>query len=531
MARKRIKKASLFVRVIDKAVSTFAPIRGVRRAQARASLGLIEASIGKVTQSGRGGSPKKKSAGDGGTLSNWNPNRINAMAEAREREKIVGRALDLEADDPHVNGLVESMSTNTIGVGFTPQSRINGDVVPLSGDGVSELQKQMEWAWTLWSKEADVREIDHFNDLLLAADRCMLLRGEYLIIPVRVQRPHRTFSLALRPIDPLRLQTPTDLAKREDIIDGIEVDKDGFPKGYWIQRSDAKVGQRTSKFFVRVPAYRGHRKNVFHGYITKDPEQWRGYVFFAPAMKFFRDLSDHLDAELVSNIVTSAAALFISSPEPTAAALAAAGGDNSSGADLIQEIAPGQTYYGAPGQKPEVLEHNRPGNNFVPFVDTILRAASSCAGVPYEVAAKRYGEMNYSAARAALLDAWRVFSYRQSHHMRHLCQPCWDMVMEEAYLLDMFQAPDFYVHQAAYCRAQWLPQARGYIDPVKERQAEILAWKYKMPGGNYASIAAAHGRDWELDLKQYEKERQVLIEAELKEDIPNNNTAGKENAK
>lgn len=527
------KKPSLVARLVDRAVAVVSPERGLRRIQARSALGLVQASIGSVTNSGRGGSPKRGAAAKEGTLRNWNPNRINAALEARQREDVVYRALDLEANDPHVNGLVESMSINTVGSGFTAQSRIRADQLTLSEDKITELQKQMEWNWAVWSKEADVREKDHFNDLLAVADRSMLVRGEYLIIPQLVKRPHRTFSFALRAVDPLRLKTPTDLIKREDIIDGIEVDGDGFPKAYWVRRGNAKPTDGSSKSFVRIPAYNGHRKNVFHGYITKDPEQWRGYVFFAPAMKFFRDLSDHLDAELVSNIVTSAAALFIASPEPSAAVVAAMGGDVASlySNELYEEVIPGQTIYGAPGQKPEVLEHNRPGNNFVPFVDTILRAASTCAGIPYEVAAKRYGEMNYSSARAALLDAWRVFGFRQSHLMRHLCQPCWEAVQEEAYLNNLLDMPEFYLRRHAYLKTEWLPQARGYVDPVKEVQSDILRLKYKLPGGTYAAIGAAQGRDWEADMEQHAKERQLLIDKELKDDLPTSKTAGKENAK
>jgi len=71
-----------------------------------------------------------------------------------------------------------------------------------------------------------------------------------------------------------------------------------------------------------------------------------------------------------------------------------------------------------------------------------------------------------------------------------------------------------------------------YLDPVKEVQSDILRLKYKLPGGTYAAIGAAQGRDWEMDLEQHAKERQLLLllATGLKEDIPTTNTAGKENA-
>ncbi len=457
----------------------------------------------------RHGRPPSTAASSTGTLQNWNPRRLSTMAEAREREKIAIRAMDLEADDPHVSGLIESMNINTVGIGYTPQSRIRVDQVPATGREIGVLQRQAEWNFTVWSQEADIQGTKHFNDILLLADRCMLVRGEYLVLPRMIKRRGRTFSLALQVIDPLRLRTPSDKQKNENIIDGVEVDRNGRPVAYWIQKTAAsRFADLSSKNFVRIRAWKGHRPQVLHGFIQKDPDQYRGYVFFAPAMKFFRDLSDHLDAELVSNIVTSAAALFIATPDPTQAAMAAAGGASEYLASIrgerYEEIIPGAVYYGNPGEKPEVIDHNRPGRNFVPFVETILRAAAACGGIPYEVAVRKYDQMNYSSARAALLDAWRVFRHRQDWECRHLAQPCWEMVQEEAFLRGMFECPEFYTHRKAYCQAQWIPQARGHVDPVKEIQAAILARRNNLR--STADLVSEMGGDWEATFEQIAKE-------------------------
>ena len=45
--------------------------------------------------------------------------------------------------------------------------------------------------------------------------------------------------------------------------------------------------------------------------MVKDAEQVRGWPYFTPAMKYFRDLNDLLNAELVSSVVTAALAYFI----------------------------------------------------------------------------------------------------------------------------------------------------------------------------------------------------------------------------
>jgi lambda family phage portal protein len=320
--------------------------------------------------------------------------------------------------------------------------------------------------------------------------------------------------------------------RSDRIIDGIEIDGVGKPIAYWIHADPRHPHARTSKSFLRLPAMHGHRKNVLHGFIEKDPDQYRGEVFFAPAMKFFRDLSDLLDSEVVSNIFTSAVALFIATGDPTAAAKAAAGNNAGKFTDRpdIQGYDPGAVLYGRPGEKPEILEHNRPGQNFVPFVDTVLRAACTCAGIPLEVGLKRYGEMNYSSARAAILEAYRVFGYRQDWLQRHLCRPVWDMAIEEAYLRDYVELPDFYDYREAYCESKWIAPAKGQIDQVKETQANILKLKYNMI--SHSDIASGEGLDWEEDVAERRaSEKEIASMYGLEYPDANKKGAAKESAK
>lgn len=482
-------------------------------------------------QSGAGITVERRSAGSDGTMSNWTPKRLNESRITRTREKTVERALDLTANDAHVSGLIESMNVNVVGVGYRAQSKIMSDQVPLTRLEISTRQRSLEWEWKLFCRECDIQGRKEFVDILSVADRSMLVRGEYLILPRMVKNVGR-YSLRLQVVDPLRLKTPSDLIKNERIIDGVEIDSVGKPTAYYIHADPRHPHNLNSKSFVRIPAATGHRKNVLHGFIEKDPDQYRGEVFFAPAMKFFRDLSDLLDSEVVSNIFTSAVALFIATNDPTAAAKAASGinGGKTPGRADIQNFDPGAVLYGRPGEEPHILEHNRPGQNFIPFVDTVLRAAATCAGIPLEVAMKRYGEMNYSSARAALLEAWRVFGYRQDWQQRHLCRPVWSMLVEEAWLRDYIELPDFYRYRAAYCESKWIAPARGQVDPVKETQSNILKWKYNQI--SHSDIAAAEGLDWEEDVAE-KRAREQEIAAMYGLEYPDSDKKGaaKENAK
>lgn len=484
---------------------------------------------------------QRRSAGSSGTLVNWQPRRLAALNLGRSREKIVERAIDLDQNDPHVSGLIEGMNINTVGIGFRAQSKIKARQVPIEGQTITDLQQDQEWE--LFCKNCDVHKVLHFVDFHNLADRSMLVRGEYLLLARMIKGSGR-HSLKLQMVDPLRMKTPSDKMKSDRFIDGIELDGRGTPYAVWIHNNPKRPLSKHSRDYKRIKIWKGHRKQVFHGFIQKEPDQYRGQVFFSPAMKFFRDLSDLLDAEVVTNIITSAVAVFISSPDPTAAALAAGGGSAqvaaalaASGADgeRIEEWDPGSVLYGDPGQKPELLQGNRPGDNFVPFIDTVLRAASSCAGIPLEVATKRYGDMSYSSARAALLEAWRVFGYRQDWEMRQLCSPLWAMVQEESYLKGYLNAPGFYDNFEAYTKVKWIPPAKGQLEPVKETQSNILKLKHNMI--TQTDIAAEAGKDWETDIAEKRKaEKGVEESCGLEYPETNANKAGtigasKENAK
>jgi lambda family phage portal protein len=254
-----------------------------------------------------------------------------------------------------------------------------------------------------------------------------------------------------------------------------------------------------------VPAWIAHRPGMFHGFIPKTEEQVRGVSILAPAMKFFRDLSDYLDFELVGAIIAASFAVFIESGNPYDTS-----GQPLADGETYKEVNPGQILYGSPGEKPHILAPNRPGDTFPAFVERVLRATGASCGMPYEIIAKDFSKTNYSSARAALLEAWRVFSFYQKWLVDGFCQPVWDMVIEEAWLRDMIRLPaktDFYQSRHELCRAVWIPPRRGHVDPVKEIEALVTGMENHLV--TLSEAAAEMGGDWEGKLRQRAREEEM----------------------
>jgi len=425
---------------------------------------------------------KRDAAKRTGALANWTPRKVYSRdQEARERSDIIARSINLINDDPHAAGVVDAFATTIIGAGLKPIPSLNSDALGLTKDEVKNIETQQKQIYKEYSLRPDASMKMTDGEIQFLKCRCLFGFGESLEILSYRETPYRRFGTQSQVINPERLKTPADKINDGNIRDGIEVDKWGVPVYYWIKKA-SKTGQflsDSSDNFVRVPARKGHRIVVLHDYITKDPEQMRGYPILAPAMRTFREFGDLIGAELTSNVVTSALSLFVESENPGTVANAFMNTDDYDEDDRMQEMTPGQVWYGSPGEKPHLLGANRPGNTFEPFTRLLKKAFSSATGIPLPVLFKDIDGISFAGFRAAMLEAWRVYTYHRTRIGSKDCQTKYNMVMEEAYLKDFLNLPkdDFYENMAAYTNADWYGAPKGDIEPYKAIQADIMKFK------------------------------------------------------
>lgn len=479
--------------------------------------------------------------GAGGALSNWSPRRITWPEEARQREAIANRANDLALNNAHAASLIDSISINTVGVGLWPQSKPNHKRLGISEEQAREVAEQMEWEFEQWCREADAAAAtpetatSDFYGIQFQNIWGMLVNGEFLNLPLMLDRPGRRYSLALQTVDPIRLRTPLGMITAKDVRDGIRHGQNGEPVNYFL--ADPEDGRFTSsldlRYFREIKPASGHRPNIIHRFHKKLAEQNRGLSILGPGMKFFRDMSDYLDFELVGAIVAASFPVFISKGTSQYDAVDRLGSrPTETDSTRYQEVAPGQVLYGNYGEKPEILKNERPGNSFPVFVETILRAVGAAAGMPYEVIAKDFSKTNYSSARAALEEAWRVFGMYQDWLVSHFCQVIWGMVFEEAWLRGYIRlpkgAPDFYQARAEWTAATWVMPERTNLDPVKEIVAAVMAKQNNM--GTDAEYAAKRGKDWEALYEQRAREIKKAKELDLPEGSAQKPTVSKKPA-
>lgn len=450
-----------------------------------------------------------------GTIANWRPTvTITTRDEARERDLTQRRAADLYANDWAAKSGIRSIADNAVGTGLVPKSQIPHEILGIGREDAAAVGNIMEWCFADWTAIAHAQGICHFEDLQYLGLLSILRLGEMLHLPVMLRDESRPFSLAIQNLSPSRLQTPAGMSFYPNIRDGVEFSSTGAPVAYWIACPPPTLaimgGLETllPSDFQRRPAKVGRRPNIFHLFRYESDEQARGVSALACGMKLYRNLNDCLDSELFSQVIAASFPVFIELengvgqlPSAVRDSLDYGGYEN----ERIQEIEAGTITYGAPGEKPHVLESNRPSSNFAAFEVTIKRAMAAALGIPYESLSKDFSETNYSSMRAALNESWKLYGFYRKWFSRLYTQPIWEMLIEEAYLrnhLGLADAIDslnpkmgFYEGRQYWTSAAWIGPAKGFIDPVKEIQATILALQNRLT--TYGEAWAERGGDFE----------------------------------
>lgn len=485
----------------DDVIGFFSPRASANRKRYR----LVNRELGKLALSSYRGASKDR------LHSSWLPGGGSADADILfDLPDIRERSRDLNRNDGHAAGITLTMVTNTIGTGIRPQSNIDYESLGIDEATAEEFQKKAERAFKKWMPFADSTNRLHFFDMQNLVDRQILENGEVILIPLRLQEKYRPYSLALEIVESDRLATPPDKRSDKSIRSGVKLGKRGEPVSYFIRKNhpgDTTLRIPNANDFTEIPARNAlGRQNVLHLYPLLRAGQTRGVPFFAPVLTYFKDKADYMEAELVAARIAACFGILIKQNSPYGAAVGVSGETNANN-QRLESLEPGLIERLGPGEDVVQVKPERPGQTFDPFMTQILRLISSALNLPYELVAKDFSKVNYSSARAALLQAYRYFRYRQEWHTRYLCQPVWEMVLEEAYLKGELDAPLFYLNKQDYTRARWIASGWEWVDPLKEVKAYETALNNNIT--TMADVCASQGKDYEEVLKQRAREEKL----------------------
>ncbi len=149
-----------------------------------------------------------------------------------------------------------------------------------------------------------------------------------------------------------------------------------------------------------------------------------------------------------------------------------------------------------PGEKVESVAPGRPNSGFDSFVQAVLRQVGIAIGLPFEVLVQHF-QSSYSASRAALLEAWKLYKLRRTWFVREFTQKVYEWIIDEAIMRGMLQVPGFDdpFKRQIYLSAEWIGPCMQSIDPLKDAKAEEV--RLSIGVQSRRCIVEEQGRDFE----------------------------------
>ena len=136
-------------------------------------------------------------------------------------------------------------------------------------------------------------------------------------------------------------------------------------------------------------------------------------------------------------------------------------------------------------------------------------------GVPYTNVTGDLRQANYSSLREGKLEfRRRIEQFQHGTLVFQLCRPVWRRWVRDAVLAGALNLPGFASEPAPYLAVKWIPPKWDWVDPLKDRKAEIEAIEAGLKSRSDViesegydaeevdrRIATDHAREEELGLK------------------------------
>ena len=490
---------------IDRLISFIDPVRGARRMRSRWAIGALTGSF-------RGASTSRRPTQE------WKPRTQSAdSALVPDLPTLRERARDLTRNNPLAAGAIHTKVTSVVGPGLSCHPRVDAEALGLTEAEAEAWERQAERAWRLWaeSRECDITRGQTFGEMQSLVFRSVLESGDVFVIKRFRERAGSPYLIKLQVVEGDRVSNPGNKQDKMTLTGGVEMDADGSPTAYHIMKFHPGDRVRSSKpeEWARVPAYSGGtgRRLVLHLYRRLRPDQTRGMPDLAPVVEAFKQLGDYTDGELQAAVISSFFSVFVKTPTGDGLApMEPTDETGASSADTDLKMAPGAILDLAAGEEIEVANPGRPNDSFDMFVQSVLRQIGVALELPFEILIKHF-TASYSAARAALLEAWKYYRGRRQWLAAEFCQPVYEEVLAEEIARGNLAAPGFFNSAAirkAYLGADWVGPGMAQIDPNKENQADALAedrgWKTARE-----ITAEKTGGDWARNNTQRAKEERA----------------------
>lgn len=390
---------------------------------------------------------------------------INSLIRSYGRS-VLARSRYLSANNPYAAAAKETFVSALVGTGIKPSPLVK-----------PRLKKALQEAWRDWTDESDADELtDVYGQQALIAGE-MFDAGE-CFVRLRERRPGDGLSVPLQlqllPAEMLPLDDNRDLGNGRRVEMGIEFDAIGRRVAYHFWRQHPGSNQTFGAYSgekVRVPA-----DEVLHLFRPIRAGQIRGIPHTLSAIVGSAIMDAYDDAELERKRTASLFGIFVTrtDSEDTSSPLPSA----SDGSGIALE--PGATVDLEPGEDVKFAEPADVGGNYEAFQYRNLLRLAAGFGVPYAAMTGDLRQTSYGSLRAGLIEfRRRIEQMQHSVMVFQFCRPVWKRWLRMAVIAGVvpIRPAEFLVNSRVLSRVKWMTPKWEWIDPLKDRMAELLAVK------------------------------------------------------
>ncbi len=455
------------------------------------------------------------------SMASWLPGLGSPRRDVNrnERRMMVARSRDAMRNHLIARAAITRLRTNVVGTGLVCRAQVDHVALGITPEAADVLNGDLDRLWSLYAddpRECDAEAtLNHYQLQALVLVSSMVA-GDIFIASPDQERPGCIFSTRLQLIESDRVGNPNDGLDRAELVDGVEFDSLGAPIAYHV--CTGYPGEHLSGMTLkweRLPVFGAEtgRRRVLHVMADKDrPGLKRGVPYLAPVLEPLQKLERYSSAELMAAVISAMFTVFIKKNSEfrsgnlpmSALAEERPGGDDSSDGDV--SLGEGAIVDLGVGEEPMVANPSRPNAQFDPFFTAVVKEIGAALELPLEELLLHYSS-SYSAARAAMLQAWRFYSLRRWWLACDFCQPSRELVIDEAVARGLIALPGYAdpAKRKAYCQAIWIGPARGAIDELKEANA---AGKRIEIGVSNETLetAAMTGEPWQQVFRQRVRE-------------------------
>lgn len=429
--------------LIDRAVSWFSPVAGVRRHHARRMLAYYEAASPDRQRK------QRRETGSG------NDAVLRAGGTIRQQARHFEQNYDLAL------GVLNTLVANIVGaggVGIEPQPRLaDGSIDDALASEILDL-------WKDWVRVPEVTRGHDWAAAQRLLCRSWLRDGEVFAQLLQGAVPYLDHGTRV----PLSLElleadfVPMDLQAQKPLIEqGIELNAWGAPVAYHVFKTDPRgtgslvaLGQTK-----RLPA-----SNVLHLASRHRIRQLRGVSVFAAVMHRFDDLKDYEESERIAAKIAASMAAFIRKGAPDMY------DPQPDGSPRALQMRPGMIFDDLKmGEEIGTLDVNRPNPNLETYRSGQLKAVAAGTGPTYSAIARTY-DGTYSAQRQELVEGWSVYGVLGSEFTGRIVRPVYEAFIAMAVASGALRVPAG-ARRTSLADAEFVAPQMPWIDPVKEATA------------------------------------------------------------